>query len=161
MGELPKPWEQAAERAGVRTTYRGIGDAAGISHVTVKRLITEGRTSTATVRKVAEALGVTSAAIHEWANLPTSEWGPWDPPKQAHQLNPRARAALEELILAITEGEASWSGDTSGEDEVPAGVVDMTTRQRRAVEDAQPTRTAARTRKHGTIKQDESGDDPH
>lgn len=43
MGELPEPWSKAAEQAGVRKTYRGIGEAAGgLSHVTVRRLIAEG-----------------------------------------------------------------------------------------------------------------------
>lgn len=122
MGELAEPWSTAAEQAGVRQTYRGIGDAAGVSHVTVRRLIAEGRTTPSTIRKVADALRVEIAMVYKWANISTSEWGPWDPPMQAHQLNPRARAALEELILAVTEGGQSWDVGQSGpEDEAPTG----------------------------------------
>lgn len=109
MAELPEPWNAAAERAGVRQTYRGIGDRAGLSHVTVRRLIAEGRTSQATVSKVAEALGVDVATVYEWAGVELSEWGPWTPPREAHKMPPRARAAIEELIRVIAEG-ASWSG---------------------------------------------------
>lgn len=98
MSELPEPWSTAAERAGVRQTYRGIGDAAGLSHVTVKRLIAEGRTSQTTITKVAEALRVDQAKVYQWASVEVSEWGPWVPPAEAHKLNPRARAALEDCL---------------------------------------------------------------
>lgn len=122
MAELPEPWNTAAEQAGVRQTYRGIGEKAGISHVTVRRLITEGRTSQATIRKVAQALSVDSATIHDWAELAVSEWGPWDPPKESQLLNPRARAALEELILAIAEGgQQGWLDAGGSEDDDPTG----------------------------------------
>lgn len=104
MAELPEPWNTAAEKAGVRQTYRGIGDSAGLSHVTVRRLIAEGRTSPATVTKVADALRVDESEVYRWAGIELSEWGPWTPPPDAHKLNPRARAALEELIRAVTQG---------------------------------------------------------
>lgn len=104
MEQLSEPWSTAAERAGVRQTYRGIAERAGISHVTVRRLVAEGRTSQATVTKVADALGVDEATVYGWAGVDLSEWGPWIPPREAHKLNPRARAALEELIRAITQG---------------------------------------------------------
>lgn len=105
MGELPEPWNTAAEQAGIRQTFRGIGEAAGgVSHVTVKRLITGDRTSPSTINKVAEALGVDRETIHNWLGLPVPEWGFWELPDEAQQLNPRARAALTELILAVTQG---------------------------------------------------------
>jgi hypothetical protein len=104
MGELPEPWNTAAEQAGVRQTYRGIGERAGLSHVTVRRLITEGRTSPTTIAKVALALNVDEEKVHEWADIELSEWGLWTPPKEAHKLNPRTRAALDELIRVITGG---------------------------------------------------------
>lgn len=122
MGELPEPWNTAAEQAGVRQTYRGIGDAADLSHVTVKRLISEGRTSAPTINKVAKALGVDRATVHRWLGLPIPEYGFWEVPDEVHQLNPRARAALTELILAVTQGGQSWSGNTSPEDESAAEV---------------------------------------
>lgn len=101
MPELPQVWSEAAERAGVRQTLRGIAEASGVSHVTVRRLVGEGRTSPATVRKVAEALGVDQAEVNRWAGVELSEWGPWEPPREAHRLNPRARAAVEELIRVM------------------------------------------------------------
>lgn len=107
MSELPEPWRTAAEQAGVRQTYRGIGEAAGLSHVTVRRLIAQGRTSPATIGAVAVALGVEESAVYQWAGVPVSDWGPWIPPREAHKLNPRAREALDELIRAITEDGGS------------------------------------------------------
>lgn len=104
MGELPEPWSTAAQQAGIRQTYRGIGERAGLSHVTVRRLIKEGRTSPATVTKIAQALKVDDTVIYQWADIELSEWGPWSPPAEAHRLNPRARAAIEELIRAVTQG---------------------------------------------------------
>ena len=73
MSELPEPWSMAAERAGVRQTYRGIGDAAGLSHVTVKRLIAEGRTSQTTISN----LRAIWRFAPETPKRPTrrSEWG--------------------------------------------------------------------------------------
>lgn len=104
MGEIPEPWSTVAEQAGLRQTYRGIGEAAGLSHVTVRRLITEGRTSPSTVNKVAAALRVEASKVYQWADIELSEWGPWTPPAEAHRLHPRVRAALDELIRAVTQG---------------------------------------------------------
>ena len=103
MGELPEPWRSAAERAGIRKTLRGVAEVAGLSHVTVRRLITQERTTDATVRAVASALRVDADTVYQWAGTELSDWGPWSPPAAAHKLNPRARAALSELILAITQ----------------------------------------------------------
>lgn len=124
MEQLSEPWSTAAEKAGVRQTYRGIAERAGISHVTVRRLVVEGRTSQATVTKVADALGVDEATIYGWAGVDLSEWGPWIPPREAHKLNPRARAALEELIRAITQGGSSELATTSQKIEQGLGVED-------------------------------------
>lgn len=102
IGELPEALAAAAERAGIRQAFRGIGEAAGISHVTVRRLIAEGRTSSATVRKLA----VEPAEVYRWAGVELSEWGPWDPPLEAHRLSPRARDAIEELIrVLVAQGD--------------------------------------------------------
>ena len=105
MNEIPEPWATAAEQAGIRQTLRGVAEAARISHVTVGRLISEGRTSPATITAVATALRVEPAKVYEWAHVQVSDWGPWSPPLRAHKLSPRARAALAELILAIVESE--------------------------------------------------------
>lgn len=115
MGDLPEPWNAAAERAGVRQTLRGIADEAGISHVTVRRLIAEGRTSPKTIRLVAAALRVDESKVYGWAGVPVSQWGPWDPPREAHQMSPRVRAAMEELIRAVTEGGQSDAGTAEAE----------------------------------------------
>ena len=114
MNELPEPWNTAAEHAGVTQSLRGIASAAGVSHVTVGRLIRQGRTSPQTVSAVAAALRISEAKVYEYAGISLSDLGPWIPPLEAHRLNPRARAALSELILAITEGEGGSSAATGG-----------------------------------------------
>lgn len=117
MNELPEPWNTAAEHAGVTQSLRGIASAAGVSHVTVGRLIRQGRTSPQTVSAVAAALRISEAKVYEYAGISLSDLGPWIPPLEAHRLNPRARAALLELILAITEGEDGSSATTGEPDE--------------------------------------------
>ncbi len=104
MSELREPWATAAEQAGVRQTLRGIAEAAKISHVTVGRLINDGRTSPATIVAVAEALRIEPGTAYEWAHM-ASDWGPWTPPIGSHRLTPRARAALAELILVLVGDE--------------------------------------------------------
>lgn len=104
MDELPEPWKTAAERAGVRQTFRGIADAAGSTHPTVRRLIEGGSSSQPTIEKVAAALHETPATIMKWADIEVSDWGLWTPPREAHRLNPRARAAIEELIRVMAQG---------------------------------------------------------
>ena len=121
MSELPEPWSTAAEKVGVRQTYRGIGDAAGLSHVTVRRLIAEGRTSPTTISKVASALRLDEATVYEWAGIELSDWGVWNPPAEAHRLNPRARAALEELIRAVTQDGGSGDAGNAEAQKTPEG----------------------------------------
>lgn len=110
MNGLPEAWAAAAERAGVRGSARGISQAAGLSHVTVSRLINEGRTSPETIAAVAKALRITEAEVYEMANVPVSELGPWSPPMEAHLMSPRLRAAVTELILAAVEQQQDMEG---------------------------------------------------
>ncbi len=160
MSELPEPWSTAAERAGVRQTYRGIGDAAGLSHVTVKRLIAEGRTSQTTITKVAEALRVDQAKVYQWASVEVSEWGPWVPPAEAHKLNPRARAALEELIRAMVQedGGKSDAGTAEAEKMGVSTRDDMTLAARRGASTGRAQWERAQTL--GEESQDDGGLDP-
>lgn len=114
MDELPEPWRTAAERAGVRQSLRGLAEEAGVGHPTVKRLITGDRTSPKTVMAVAGALRVDEGTVRSWANIEPPVGEPWAPPEASRLLSPRARAALTELILAITderEGGSSASTD--------------------------------------------------
>lgn len=157
MAELPEPWNTAAERAGVRQTYRGIGDEAGLSHVTVRRLIAEGRTSPTTVEKVARALSVDVVKVYDWAEIELSEWGPWTPPKEAHKLNPRARAALEELIRAVTQGGSSDGlapEDQKTPPAAPAAPVNLDDLRETKQGDTAHLRRAARRRPGNPVDQD-------
>ena len=125
MNEIPEPWASAAEQAGIRQTLRGIAEAARISHVTVGRLIGEGRTSPATITAVATALRVEPAKVYEWAHVEVSDWGPWTAPMLAHRLSPRARAALAELILAIVEeGDGTDVPSTGAREKRPEAVLE-------------------------------------
>jgi len=147
MNEIPEPWATAAEQAGIRQTLRGVAEAARISHVTVGRLISEGRTSPATITAVATALRVEPAKVYGWAHVHVSDWGPWTPPMLAHRLSPRARAALSELILAIVESEdetdvpstkAHQKSADESEDDAPVNVRQSRTRRRMLTQQHQP-----------------------
>lgn len=146
MGELPEPWDTAAEKAGVRQTYRGIGEASGLSHVTVRRLIAQGRTSPATISKVAGALGVEESTVYQWAGMPVSDWGPWVPPREAHKLNPRAREALDELIRAITEDGGSHGLVDSAEKSTRPPLGGLAAELARLADPEPPTRIPSRPR---------------
>lgn len=182
MSELPEPWSTAAEKVSVRQTYRGIGDAAGLSHVTVRRLIAEGRTSPTTISKVASALRLDEATVYEWAGIELSDWGVWTPPAEAHRLNPRARAALEELIRAVTQdggsGDAGNAEAQKKPDRAPApgdapDMLDVRDEAIRLAIQDNLTLAARRTRESGKMKttddaqklageenQDDGGEDP-
>lgn len=102
MDELPKQWCDMAEQAGPRPTFQGIADAAGISHLTLRRLVADGRSTPKAISKVADALRIPVEVIYKMAPIEVSDWGPWVPPMEAHRLEPRTREALHELIRAIT-----------------------------------------------------------
>ena len=154
MDELPEPWRTAAEQAGVRQSLRGLADAAGVGHPTIKRLIAEGRTSPKTVQAVADALAVTVERVEEWAGMEPATGEPWNPPDAARRLSPRARAALTELILAITDERGGTDANTAeaGEkideaDDRPVSLQDAKrrrlqarTQQRRKAADSRPAR---------------------
>lgn len=62
--ELPEPWATELAPKGIHS-YRDMGARVDIAHETARRLMTGGKTSSATVKKVADALfdgDATSAA---------------------------------------------------------------------------------------------------
>jgi lambda repressor-like predicted transcriptional regulator len=77
--DIPQPWRSALESRGL-ASYRRLGDRAGISHETARRLILGMRTSRSTVRAVADAMGVDVEEIHRLRGEPapdtSSEWTP-------------------------------------------------------------------------------------
>lgn len=103
MRQLPEQWRQLAERRGLPQSASGIARAADLATTTVTRLVFDGITSPATIRAVAEVLGVSTDTITRMAGLSRGDIGPWDPPVASHKLTARQRDAIERLILAIVD----------------------------------------------------------
>lgn len=102
MSELPEPWNQAAEQAGIRQTLRGLADRSQVPHTTVRRLILGiGTPSASTIAKVSDALGVD---VSRWVGRKATG-DPYVGPDASRHLNERQRAALTELINALLDEE--------------------------------------------------------
>lgn len=101
--EIPDPWRTAAERKGVRTSYRGFAAAADVSHETARKVILGRRTSSASIRKVADALGVDVELVHEWRGEAAPDYGrEFVPDQAAWLLTTEEREAVNSIIRLLT-----------------------------------------------------------
>lgn len=101
---IPDPWRSAAERRGIRPSYRPLGDRAGMAHETVRRVISGQSVSTRSVRKLADALGVDVEKIHEWRDEAGPDYGAmFEPDPSASLLTTEERAVINSLIRLLTE----------------------------------------------------------
>lgn len=124
MSELSERLHQA--RAGrtidavVELTHK-IGKPLG--RATVARLFagTHGDVKPSTLEAIGEALQVDIRELRELAGKPAGELGPYVPVDAAGSLTQQQRDAMDQLIMAIVEGDTSWSGNTSPEDKQPSG----------------------------------------
>jgi len=98
--QLPTQWAKLAESRGIAGSANALALRAGIATTTLTRLVFGESSSPATIRKVAEVLGVSQEQVRDLAGIPTP-LGVWVPPEQANQLDRPTRDALDELILAI------------------------------------------------------------
>lgn len=98
--ELPDEWKTICERVGVASSFRGIASASGLAITTVQRLISEGRTSTATVLAVANALRLDPDEVKRMAGVGNGR-PTWYPTPEAQHLSPEVHEALDDLIRAI------------------------------------------------------------
>ena len=115
--ELPEPWRTALERKGI-SSKRGLATKAGISPQTAKRLIDGmGNPSAETVAAVADAVfNGDRTYVWELAGQSRQDFGPWDLPPEASQLDPEQRAAVLAVVRAMLPAEArggEHGGDTA------------------------------------------------
>lgn len=110
--DIPDPWRTAAERRGVSPTYRPLAQRAKVSHETVRRLIQGRPTSKATMRKVAEALGVDIEEIHAWRGESAPDYGrEYEPDAAASLLTSEERELLNHLIRLLTRDRQEQEPD--------------------------------------------------
>lgn len=116
---LPEPWRSALEPKGVHSK-RGLATKAGISPQTAKRLIDgTGSPSHETVVAVADALfGGDRNRVWDLAGVARQDYGEWQLPPEASQLDPEQRAAVLAVVRAMLPPDAR-RGDGSGRDAAP------------------------------------------
>lgn len=115
--ELPEPWRTALERKGI-SSKRGLATKAGVSPQTAKRLIDGiGKPSAETVAAVADAVfGGDRTLVWGLAGQNRQDYGPWELPPEASQLDPEQRAAVLAVVRAMLPAEArggEHGGDTA------------------------------------------------
>lgn len=110
----PEPWRPLYEGIGVDFGYRQLANRIGMDHTTLRRLLKGGRTSEATIRKVADAFHVTPAKIRELRGESAAlEYEPFVLPDDAGRLNEKERRVIMSVIRALLDAknEASDSSD--------------------------------------------------
>lgn len=131
--ELPEPWATELAPKGIHS-YRDLGAAAGIAHETARRLCTSGRTSAATVNKVAAALfGGDSTKVWALYGAPLRDHGPWELPEEARLLDEEQRAAVLAVVMAMVPKEVKRGGG-DGDVKDSRGSAPMTLREVKAHE---------------------------
>lgn len=129
--EIPEPWATRMVERGYTDRRSGgqgpgmgaLAEATGLHTSTISEAINGRRTpSPKTVNELVDKLG---EDVAEW--LGVKYFGPWTPPAAVTALTRRQRKALEELIVAMTEG-GEHGGDTAATSrgaDAPAPVVPM------------------------------------
>lgn len=90
-------------KAGGRSV-REIAHAAKVSHETVAAYMrpSHGHPNEKTLKSLHLAFGIPIGELRRAAGVPVGETDAWIPPPEANRLDRRQRAALEELIKAMT-----------------------------------------------------------
>lgn len=123
------PWVEPMERAGARDprstdgrlSWGGLARLAGVSTSAITNMV-YGRTKRPhprTVQKVAEALGVSPETVSEWIGLARPVGRPYEPDGSSSLLYEHERAALDELIRAITRGREEKAGGERADSSAP------------------------------------------
>lgn len=112
---LPEPWRTALESKGI-SSKRGLATKVGISPQTAKRLIDgEGKPSPETVAAVADELfNGDRTRVWELAGESRQDYGDWQLPAEASQLDPDQRAAVLAVVRAMLPPEVR-RGETGGD----------------------------------------------
>ena len=91
-----------------RPSMRQLALRADLSVETVRRTVVGlAKPEVETVDALAKALAVKASTVSSWVDVVRMVDEPWSPPAEAALLSPRVRKALDQLIFAISESEAS------------------------------------------------------
>lgn len=119
--ELPEPWASELSGKGIHS-YRDLGAAAHIAHETARRLCTGGKTSSATVNKVAAQLfDGDSTKVWSLYGAALEDYGPWELPPEATLLRPDQRDAILAIVKAMLPTDRAGGGDGDAESTEPRG----------------------------------------
>lgn len=107
----PEDWAAAMERKGI-SSERHLAREVGVHATTIGTMLRGTRaTKPATLRKVADVLGLDVKTVTAWANQSLASQGPYVPPERSELLSPTQRQALNMVITAMLEvHEESESG---------------------------------------------------
>lgn len=116
-------WDDALVAAGLvdprngKPSFNQLAQRVGISSSTVNAIVMRKQTPRpATIKKIADALGLDVRVVSEWVGQKRTERGPYQPPAEADLLTDRQRKAVDEIIRAIVAERAGGHG----RDEQPA-----------------------------------------
>lgn len=114
--ELPEPWATELAPKGIHS-YRDMGARVGIAHETARRLMTGGKTSAATVEKVAEKLfDGDRTKVWRLYGVAVQDYGPWELPPGASLLTPEQRDAVRAVVHAMLPKLTAVGGDGDADD---------------------------------------------
>lgn len=115
--EIPDPWRSAAERRGISPTYRPLAARAGVSHETVRKIVQGRATSTRSIRKLADALGVDVEVVHAWRGEAPPDYGrEFIPDESSWLLTTEEREAVNTLIRLITRDRSKPNEEVGRDD---------------------------------------------
>lgn len=104
--DIPRSWHPYFERRGIPVSYRGLAARSGMSHEAVRRVIRGWSVKPASLRQIAEALGVDVEVVQELRGDAPDLTTPWEPPVASSFLSHDEREALSRLISLMTMNRA-------------------------------------------------------
>lgn len=115
--KIPFEWQLVMDQRGI-SSIRDLASKAGISHVTVTRLVHgDGyKTSDENMGKIAQVLGMSGESIYELARRSKDVGVPWQAPEDARFLTKKQRAAVEHVIRVMVASNRAEEDEESDED---------------------------------------------
>lgn len=108
---IPAHWLPDLARRGL-TSYRLLGEAANVSHETVRRVMQGRNAKPETIQALADAIGVSATRVRELASTPTPDPSrTWSPPEGSEALTAEEREAISRLISLLVRGRERSGGD--------------------------------------------------
>lgn len=100
--QIPEAWKILMDRRGI-SSVRQLAMRAGVSHVTVNRLVFGDPfwAQEETLQAVADALGVPFDTVYQLAGRRVQGAEKWEPPAEAARLTMEQRKVLDQLIRTM------------------------------------------------------------